>query len=271
MDYNATGWLDRVCGHVKFAPDRRAIRDELSGHIEDKIEDLTAAGMDISEAKRVAVAAMGDPDEVGVAMNRAHKPWLGRLWLFSKAMVIICCALLVLSALAGEFRTVAAEFLPPPGTWEESIYDVYRESGEIELAATGQTEGAFSSGGYTVSVAGAWIWEDEREPGAPVKIVELAVEIHNLAPWVSAPSAEALMMRDSEGRLYGSDGLDWAQFDGKGNCCYGGPLVRHWGKWRFSLIFTELAETAHMPEWVELYPVYNDDLCVRVCFTEAGQ
>ena len=32
--------------------------------------------------------AMGDPEEVGQAMDRAHKPWLGWLWLLSRWGVI---------------------------------------------------------------------------------------------------------------------------------------------------------------------------------------
>ena len=46
------------------------------------------------EAEREALKRMGDPEEIGKALAKLHKPWLGYLWLVSK---IACCVLIPLA------------------------------------------------------------------------------------------------------------------------------------------------------------------------------
>ena len=51
-----------------------AIRQELSDHIQDHQAALMATGMDRDAAEEAAVAAMGDPKELGRALDRAQLP-----------------------------------------------------------------------------------------------------------------------------------------------------------------------------------------------------
>lgn len=65
---------------------------ELEDHIEEQKEDFMAAGMTEWEAEEAAVREMGDPVEVGVDMDRIHRPKMN--WL-----VIILIGLFNLSGL----------------------------------------------------------------------------------------------------------------------------------------------------------------------------
>lgn len=50
------------------------VTKELEGHIEDQKSDYMKAGMNAEEAEEAAVLEMGDPVEVGVEMDRIHRP-----------------------------------------------------------------------------------------------------------------------------------------------------------------------------------------------------
>lgn len=77
-------WCRETIAQVRFKPDRDKIWDELIAHIEDRCEELKESGVTEEEAQAKAVAAMGDPVEVGKQLDAVHKPWLGWLWRISR-------------------------------------------------------------------------------------------------------------------------------------------------------------------------------------------
>lgn len=88
-------FLDRVVQHVRFRPDRGAVRRELAGHLDDSAAALQQAeGMDAETAYAQAVENMGDPDEIGRALDRAHNTVGNWTWFVSKVLCILVCVLL---------------------------------------------------------------------------------------------------------------------------------------------------------------------------------
>lgn len=88
-----------VCAHIRFKPDHAAITEELSGHILDHRDVLMEQGLSRWEAEAQAVAAMGDPAEVGKALNNEHNWLLGwfQLWFHRLFLVgMVCLAILML-------------------------------------------------------------------------------------------------------------------------------------------------------------------------------
>lgn len=81
-------WCDDVLKQVRFFPDHEHIRRELMEHLEDGCADLERLGYDTKLAKQRALRAMGGAREVGAALDRAHKPWLGWLWQLSRVLVL---------------------------------------------------------------------------------------------------------------------------------------------------------------------------------------
>ena len=69
-------YIKKLLEQVRFKKAHKGIEDELRAHIEDQISDNMAAGMDREAAERAAVADMGDPVEVGISMDRVHRPRL---------------------------------------------------------------------------------------------------------------------------------------------------------------------------------------------------
>ncbi len=100
MRNNFQIWVDAVCGQVRFWPDQKAIARELRVHYEDHVKDLLRLGRSQELAEERALAAMGDAQEVGRALDKVHKPWLGWLWEVSRCMVLGLAVMALVAAFA---------------------------------------------------------------------------------------------------------------------------------------------------------------------------
>lgn len=67
-------YLETVLEQIRFEKAKRMISDELENHIHDQKEAFMLNGMDEKEAYEKAVDEMGDPIDVGIAMDRIHRP-----------------------------------------------------------------------------------------------------------------------------------------------------------------------------------------------------
>ena len=82
-------YLNDVVSHVRFAFDRRKIRQELREHMEDLYEDLLSQDIDEEQAAQLTVDYMGDSEELGKELNEAHNPVLGYVWLWVRRLFIL--------------------------------------------------------------------------------------------------------------------------------------------------------------------------------------
>lgn len=81
-------FIKRVLSHVKFKYDHSDISRELEEHMEDMYEDFLSEGMEEEAAVKMTETCMGDPDEIGEAINKEHSPLLGWLWRVSQAVLV---------------------------------------------------------------------------------------------------------------------------------------------------------------------------------------
>lgn len=67
-------YLEKLLSQIRCKKARPYIAEEIRGHIESQIEDNISGGMEYEEAEKNAVADMGDPVEVGISLDKIHKP-----------------------------------------------------------------------------------------------------------------------------------------------------------------------------------------------------
>lgn len=67
-------YLEKLLSQIRCKKARPYIADEIRSHIESQIEDNLSGGMTYEEAEKSAVADMGDPVEIGISLDRIHKP-----------------------------------------------------------------------------------------------------------------------------------------------------------------------------------------------------
>ena len=80
-------YIKKVLEQVRFKKARKGIEDEIRSHIEDQIEDNMTVGMDRETAERAAVVDMEDPVEVGISLDRVHRPQIA--WSMFLGAVIV--------------------------------------------------------------------------------------------------------------------------------------------------------------------------------------
>lgn len=95
MNDNYKFFCDRVCSYIDHATaeERIHISRELCDHIDDHAQALMDLGRSKEEAETAALAAMGDPEEIGKELNKEY-PFH---WFFiSRAAIVIALVLIVL-------------------------------------------------------------------------------------------------------------------------------------------------------------------------------
>lgn len=239
-------WVNAVCEQVRFRPDRKGIARELRIHYEDHVNDLLRLGRDRELAEERALEAMGDAQEVGWALDRVHKPWLGWLWEASRWLARGLAVL----ALVTMFRSVGWDSLAGRTaaelSWEEpptSAVKVELEHGTLWAAPGAVTE----EEGHTVAEVHLWI--KMRDP-------------LGMDPWYGVRS-HFFTWRDDRGEL-----PRW-EYD---QISRTGPENRYWsydgeasssGWTRFRRTVKLAADEP--PRWAELsYPLSSQDWALRV-------
>lgn len=279
-------WCAEVTDQVRFKPDRSAIERELRAHYDDHCADLLRLGYPPRLAQQRALGAMGDPAEIGRALDRAHRPWLGRLWQASWAALAAALLLSLLWMMDGSpwLRRVWNTVLPPEDLagYEEQMaaYDVLlnRQEGHDYIFYEGPLEGeAVRMEGYTLSVLkGRWYrWES----GSGYYRAYLLLRIAPDRLWYGQPEnfPSNLQMTASTGQAllnmsnYESIGLsgDWftASYASNSRPVPGTDARRLYdsadlGGW---YIWMEATVREAPPEWVDItYPYGDNDWTMRI-------
>ena len=170
-------WREQVVEQVRFRPDRKAIARELTDHFQDHARDLERLDYPWQLAEERALAAMGDPEQIGKALDRVHKPWLGWLWVASRCILLLTLLMALILGLepAGQWLRRAKNTLFPPedlGRYEEELayrgttnqeagWEVYEMEGLLTGTAVQMGED------YTLSVVKGcwWNWQKQAWQG----------------------------------------------------------------------------------------------------------
>lgn len=100
-------YTDRVLSGMRWvtAREEQAIRQELEGHIEDHMEGLLELGWDEQLAEERTLEAMGDPAEVGRALDREYPLlWLVLADLCRLVTVLTLVGIILFGGMAVTFR-----------------------------------------------------------------------------------------------------------------------------------------------------------------------
>ena len=72
MELNS--YLEQLEEQIRNRKAKAEVIEEIRNHIEDQAEFYEKEGMSAEEAIEQAVRQMGDPVEVGIEMDRIHRP-----------------------------------------------------------------------------------------------------------------------------------------------------------------------------------------------------
>lgn len=232
-------WADAVCGEVRFWPDREGIEKELRIHYEDHCRALERLDYEPALAAQRSLRAMGDPREVGRALDRVHKPWLGWLWVVSRALVWGLAILFVVTIVGDDGARYRTD------TCAAVNAAIGKMDGETAAEHAAEVRSVVCPppvrfGSYTVTVKRAACFRGEAAPARDWEIV-LWLEIKTPDIWLGPCDLTLLEAVDSKGIRYDGDYSDrdvWGNVSEQGMGAYDGTVT--------------ICGTDPIPEWLEV-------------------
>lgn len=188
MDGSFARYCAAVCDQVRFRPDRAAIQSELWDHLEDHAAALEEMGLSWEEARARAVEAMGDPVEVGKALDALHSPLAGWL-LLALTWCARACGLLALLLLVLYGRASIPNLFQPMGTVEEwtAASSVRTEDHIYYPTATYRGED------YIYSVEGVRLVEQDD-----FRAIYYLLRVEHRDPWLRDPALQYLIRAEDD-------------------------------------------------------------------------
>ena len=192
MEHNKTSnpagqWLDAAVAKIRFGPDRREVRAELSAHLEDKALDFQRIFPDLTqeEAQDRAAAEMGDPEEIGKELARLHRPLLGYAWLASKVLLGLVIGAAVLLFANRTYQYGISNLLDGPHSWygdyDPPIAAIYKGV-ELDYLGPLADSGPVQAGEYTFSTDCGELWNVIMGNGETSRVVYFQLEVRHPRP-----------------------------------------------------------------------------------------
>ena len=260
---NAEYWLDLATEKIRFLPDRKAVRQELQDHLEDRMEAGKAKGLSPYEAEQAATAAMGDPEALAEELARVHSPWWGRLWRLSQWALAIAVLVTVFSALPRLWEEIRYEMQGPsfPLSVEEGSYtrEYYADyTKEITVPEIWDIDGSVNLGHYRFTVSGAWVeeWTVSGEDPYPVRQLVITLQADTWRFWEPLYASQFMILdhmpADSDGNAYGYD-VDTAPGADEPLPLFCEAFQRGATTWlRVELNQTRDMDSWSVPDWVDI-------------------
>ena len=195
-------WTWRATGHIRFAPDRKPVEEELKAQYVDHRDALLEAGESRERASFLALQAMGDPDEAGELLAKIHTPWLGWAWKASQVLAVVMVIALLISQAVYRNTYIWPYF-------EEYEFEPYilsektLQSGKYEVVREGTGGQTVHVGDYRIHITDWKVMH--RLPGEQPEEypVVICLEMRTV-PWLGWSNAFAKYLRaeDSLGTVY---------------------------------------------------------------------
>lgn len=212
-DWNFQIWCRTATALIRFGPDRKAVSDELLGHMEDAYDAYIAKGMKPNEAEASVLESMGEATAIAPQLAAIHSPFWGYVLRASQILLI---ALLCLSILPVWNYLRDLQLQDAPNSRDFAIYDLasYGDDTGRTLLHLSQPDVSFSSDGNTFTLTDAALFTIDIEDGT-AGASQLYVLLRQTSPlpwtehaqyyWLYNPVGSRFLARDSLGNIYEGD------------------------------------------------------------------
>lgn len=175
--FKLENWCSRAVRQIRYPPDRNAVYAELYQHLEDRCESFTAKGIPEEEAKEMAVAAMGNPEEIAPQLAKIHRPFWGYCYSITKWVLIVAMAITLFPLLFHLFG-VQSYFSNP----DDTLYDGQTHQHYGEKAFYAEPNETVKLDGYRITLKKVVRWEYDGDSIDPDHIF-FRLQVTKPAPW----------------------------------------------------------------------------------------
>ncbi|MBQ9148859.1 MAG: hypothetical protein IJX69_04745 [Oscillospiraceae bacterium] len=265
---NFTQWCAEATAGIRFPPDREAVSAELRAHLDDHYDDLLAHGLPEEEARKQALAAMGDAKVIAPQLAAIHRPFWGYFLRATRAVLVLTlCAVL----LCGILRIWNTKYDGPD--YYHALDPYQSTSAEQDYATMSrlfytEPQQSVQSDGYTLTLTRAAVWHidyaDVEYALRDCDTLYFQIEVFNPRPWAEHTDIVGWFWAvDSLGNTYDSDYLgihNYAPYI-SGNRYHTAPLTYTHDMW----ISDYRSQDA---EWIEFhYDRSGRDIMFRIDLT----
>ncbi|MBR5265048.1 MAG: hypothetical protein IKV63_00365, partial [Clostridia bacterium] len=194
----AKSWIEDATKLIKFKDDRLRVQAELLSHIEDATDAWIDAGYDDYDARKQAVANMGDAAEVANTLADIYRPFWGRLWKLTKIVRNLLIVFLAYTVIAKIFDY---SFVINKNYTSIDLLDRYPHSGykSLDLISNYSPDQSTKVGDYTVTLRQVVV----RDKALPGKIFNFLLEFKSVNPYVRYPDLTgSIYLKDNLGNIY---------------------------------------------------------------------
>ena len=204
-------FCELVTGQLRCKWEAPAVRQELSDHIQDHQAALMAEGMGRDQAEEAAVAAMGDPEARGKALDALHSPWPWRIYHAARTaafVLLVFAFFLGFDVLLGSGGSGAVFWgdsgYTQPEQDPQSLLEYYSFIDSDTVRTTGTVTGGGDIGPYRLSPAGEALFLTQENGDTQLAFL---VSTFHPQPWLESLKLYDLACSalDDLGNQYSSD------------------------------------------------------------------
>lgn len=160
--YRLKSWCESATCMITFKPDRKAVYNELMGHLEERRDAYIEQGMDEKEATEKTLEAMGSPYKIASQLGAIHRPFWGYYLRVAKILLVI---LLVLGLKPIWNYTTSLPLFTNLGYTDFNVFDAASYGGDTgrTLLHLSKPNLSFSSDGSTFTLTNAAVFTEYSE------------------------------------------------------------------------------------------------------------
>ena len=160
--YRLISWCHSATCMIRFKPDRKAVYNELMGHLEERRDAYIEQGLDEKEATTKTLDAMGSPYKIASQLGAIHRPFWGYYLRVAKILLFI---LLVLSLIPIRNYIKSLPLYNKLGYWDFNVYSTASYGGDTgrTLLHMSKPNLSFSSDGSKFTLTNAVVFTEYSE------------------------------------------------------------------------------------------------------------
>ena len=180
-------WCDAAVSGIIFPPDQKAVHAELLNHLYDHYDDLVDQGVDRDTAQAMALAAMGDANEIAPQLAAIHRPFWGYFLRVTRILLAVTLSTALILSAAQLWRTRYHDFSENGGLDPFGTTSAFRDFGTYERVYYAEPNQSVQCDGYTITLTKAAVWyadhHDDKSDAADHHNFYFQMEVFNPRPW----------------------------------------------------------------------------------------
>lgn len=245
-------WCYDATSKIRYFGDRKAVRQELLQHVEDKYDALEKAGIPQEEIPEQVLRAMGSAEEIAPQLAAIHRPFWGYFHFFSTTLLVLVLPVFLFVLVWQGFRFATDSIYKEPD-YSNHAYDPYSDTSApgMQRFYYAEPDLSYRDSGYIVKLTKLSCW------GGAQEALHFRLDVTSYLPLCDHPDfCYYITLQDSLGNKYTPE------------------LTPDYGVYPGSSLYRDVVQTGHF-SWVCDTRLNGFDFrgvkWIEICYTRDGR